>query len=425
MASRLLYPVIAALGIGAASVAAWWFQHRPPATSMNVVPASSTGPSGASSAVPRAATPGGGMPSVEAAAVVLARVQDDAQAVGTLRSRQSVVLRPEVAGRIAEIAFRDGARVKRGQLLARLDDELPRAELSQAEAQLSIARANLRRNEELVAQSFVARSVLDESRANLQVAEAQAALARARLARMRIMAPFDGIVGMTKVDLGEYVRDGADIVNLEDIEALYVDFRLPERLQSKVRPGQSAQVYVDALPGQAIEAKVQAIDPLVDADGRSLAVRACIDNRRQLLRPGMFARVTTVFGARDNALVVPEEAIVPQGSKQYVYRLEAAGPGAASGGQDGDPALRVARRLEVTTGLRQPGRVEVVQGLAAGDVVVTAGHQRIRNDGAQVRVSLMAPGVSSAGGEPQTVGGMQPRPRATGAAGAQPGNPCA
>lgn len=366
------------------------------------------------------------MPTVEAAAVVLARVQDDAQAVGTLRSRQSVMLRPEVAGRIAEIAFRDGGRVKRGQLLARLDDELPRAELSQAEAQLSIARANLRRNEELVAQSFVARSVLDESRASLQVAEAQAALARARLARMRITAPFDGIVGIAKVDLGEYVRDGADIVNLEDIEALYVDFRLPERLQSKVRPGQSAQVYVDALPGQAIEAMVQAIDPLVDADGRSLAVRACIDNRKQLLRPGMFARVTTVFGARDNALVVPEEAIVPQGSKQYVFRLEAVGPGAASGGQDGDPALRVVRRVEVSTGLRQPGRVEVVQGLAAGDVVVTAGQQRIRNDGSQVRMALMAPGLAKGGSDPQAiVGGMPTRQRASGAASVEPGNPCA
>jgi membrane fusion protein (multidrug efflux system) len=366
------------------------------------------------------------MPSVEAAAVVLARVQDDAQAVGTLRSRQSVVLRPEVAGRIAEIAFRDGARVKRGQLLARLDDELPRAELSQAEAQLSIARANLRRNEELVAQSFVARSVLDESRASLQVAEAQAALARARLARMRITAPFDGMVGMTKVDLGEYVRDGADIVNLEDIEALYVDFRLPERLQSKVRPGQSAHVFVDALPGQAIEAIVQAIDPLVDADGRSLAVRACIDNRKQLLRPGMFARVTTVFGARDNALVVPEEAIVPLGNKQYVFRLEAAGPGAATGGQDGDPALRLVRRVEVSTGLRQPGRVEVVQGLAAGDVVVTAGQQRIRNDGTQVRVALMAPGLATGGADPQAaVGSVQARLRATGSrASVVSGSPC-
>lgn len=423
MASRLLYPVIAALGIGAASVAAWWFQHRQPAPSATAASAPAAGQSSGAQASSRPASAGGGLPSVEAAAVVLARVQDDAQAVGTLRSRQSVMLRPEVAGRIAEIAFRDGARVKRGQLLARLDDELPRAELSQAEAQLSIARANVRRNEELVAQSFVARSVLDESRASLQVAEAQAALARARLARMRIMAPFDGMVGIAKVDLGEYVRDGADIVNLEDIEALYVDFRLPERLQSKVRPGQHAFVSVDALPGQSIPAMIQAIDPLIDADGRSLAVRGCIDNRKQLLRPGMFARVTTVFGARDNALVVPEEAIVPQGNKQYVFKLEAPSPGGGAGGQDGDPALRAVRRIEVTTGLRQPGRVEVVQGLAAGDVVVTAGQQRMRNDGAQVRVAQMASGLTAAA-DAQTVGGAFTPSRPSRATTAEPANPC-
>jgi membrane fusion protein (multidrug efflux system) len=119
MASRFFYPAIAAFGIGVASVAAWWFQHRQPASSVTAMPAPPAGPGAAS---PRPASAGGGMPSVEAAAVVLARVQDDAQAVGTLRSRQSVMLRPEVAGRIAEIAFRDGGRVKRGQLLARLYD---------------------------------------------------------------------------------------------------------------------------------------------------------------------------------------------------------------------------------------------------------------------------------------------------------------
>lgn len=420
MASRLLYPVIAALGIGVASGAAWWFQHRQPAPGADASPVAGAAGAGVGQPAPRPASGagGGGLPSVEAAAVVLARVQDDAQAVGTLRSRQSVVLRPEVAGRIAEIAFRDGARVRRGQLLARLEDELPRAELSQAEAQLSIARANLRRNEELVAQSFVARSVLDESRASLQVAEAQAALARARLARMRITAPFDGMVGIAKVDLGEYVRDGADIVNLEDIEALYVDFRLPERLQSKVRAGQSAFVSVDALPGQSIPAVIQAIDPLVDADGRSLAVRGCIDNRKQLLRPGMFARVTTVFGARDNALVVPEEAIVPQGSKQYVFKLDGPGRGAGVGEQDGDPAPRSVRRIEVTTGLRQPGRVEVVQGLAAGDVVVTAGQQRIRGEGMQVRVAQLSSGLAQRASDAPVAA------RSSGAARAEPGNPC-
>lgn len=415
MASRLFYPVIAAVGIAAASGAAWWFQHKQPAST------DAGGLSTPAQAAPRPASGGGGLPTVEAAAVVLTRVQDDAQAVGTLRSRQSVMLRPEVAGRIAEIAVRDGSSVKRGQLLARLDDELPRAELSQAEAQLSIARANMRRNEELVSQSFVARSVLDESRAGLQVAEAQTALARARLARMRINAPFDGMVGIAKVDLGEYVKDGADIINLEDIEALYVDFRLPERLQSKVRAGQRAYITVDALPGQPFAAVVQAIDPLVDADGRSLAVRGCIDNRKQLLRPGMFARVTTVFGARESALVVPEEAIVPQGNKQYVLKLDPVNSGA--GGQDGD-APRMARRVEVTTGLRQPGWVEVAQGLAPGDVVITAGQQRVRDGGSQVRVTRITAGPGTQPGSGQGTSPVTSLPLSSAASVTPGGSPC-
>jgi membrane fusion protein, multidrug efflux system len=129
---------------------------------------------------------------------------------------------------------------------------LQQAELSQAQAQLSIARANLRRNEELVAANFVAQRVLDESRANLQVAEAQVALAQARLQRMRVEAPFDGTVGLSKVNLGEFVKDGADLVNLEDTSSLTVDFRLPERYQDRVAVGQRVQVRLDALPGQQL-----------------------------------------------------------------------------------------------------------------------------------------------------------------------------
>ena len=129
------------------------------------------------------------------------------------------------------------------------------------------------------------------------------------------MAPFDGIAGIRTVNLGDYLKDGADIVNIEDIDAVYVDFRLPERFQSKVRKGQSATVDLDALPGRKFKALIQAVDPLIDANGRSVGVRGCIDNRQLQLRPGMFARVTAVFGVRDNARVVPEEAIVPQGQQ--------------------------------------------------------------------------------------------------------------
>lgn len=333
------------------------------------------------------------MPGVEVSRVATVRLQDDAQAVGTLRSQQSVVLKPEVSGRVARIAFADGATVRQGQLLVQLDDTLQRAELSQAQAQLSIARANLNRNKELVAENFVAQRVVEESEANLQVALAQVALADARLKRMRITAPFNGTVGLSSTNLGAYVKDGDALVNLEDTSALTVDFNLPERYQSRIATGQSVQVQLDALPGEVFEAKVLAVDPLLDANGRSISVRAKMPpSRNGALRPGMFARVLTVFSVDEAALVVPEEAIVPQAGKQVVYRIEEEG--------EGDAKKLVSRRTEVEIGVRRGAEVQILRGVSAADTVVVAGQQRLQRDGMAVRVVDMA--RAAAGAEPAT-----------------------
>lgn len=346
-------------------------------------------------------------------------LQDDAQAVGTLRSRQSVVLRPEVGGRVAQLGFADGARVRKGQLLVQLDDILQQAELSQAQAQVSIARANLKRNQELVAENFVSQRVVDESEANLQVVEAQLLLAKAKLARMRVVAPFDGTVGLRSVNVGDYVKDGADLVNLEDSSALLVDFRLPERFQGQLAQGQRVVVELDAVPGRKFEAKVQALDPLVDANGRSVAVRAQLPNTAPgLLRPGMFARTTTVFSVTDAALVVPEEAIVPQGGKQLVYVLDTEG--------EGEGKKLLSRKVEVKLGVRRASTVQVLDGLKAGDTVVVAGQQRLQKDGTAVRVVDLSgpprkgpPGGPNAQGAPAGAGpGAAPAP-----AGAAPAKP--
>lgn len=383
MASKNKYIVIAVIGIAAASGAAWWFQK----------PAQSAGSgaavvgSGAKGAAGAAATGAGRPVAVEVAAVRQMALRDEAEAVGSLRSRQSVMLRPEVGGRITQINFRDGQRVRRGQLLVQLDDQLPRAQVQQSRAELSIAQANHKRNQELVAQGFISQRSVDESAANQEVAQAKLALAQATAQRLKIVAPFDGIAGIRNVNVGDYLKDGADIVNIEDLDAVYVDFRLPERLQGKVRPGQTAQVAFDALPGVRYGAVVQAISPQIDADGRAIAVRGCIDNRRLQLRPGMFARVTAVFSERSDARVVPEEAIVPDGTSPYVLKVV-----------DGkEPGTRVTRRTPVKLGARIPGMVEVVEGLNTGDWVVAAGQQRIRKDGTEVRVvELGKPGDGAA-----------------------------
>jgi len=394
MPNKSLYTWVAVGGIAVASAGAWWFQNKG-GQATDAPPAAAAGPG------PGARPGGGGGPvSVEVAQVRAMPLQDDAQAVGTLRSRQSVTLRPEVAGRIAQIGFAEGQRVRKGQLLVQLDDVLQKAELSQAQAQLSIARANLKRNEELVAQAFVAQRVLDESRAALQVAEAQVALAQARLARMRVVAPFDGTVGLRNINLGEYIKDGADLVNLEDTSQLTVDFRLPERYQTRIAAGQGVKVELDALPGKTFNARVQAVDPLLDANGRSIAVRAVLPpTPASELRPGMFARVTTVFATNDAALVVPEEAIVPQAGKQFVVLLDTEG--------EGDGAKRVSRRVEVQLGLRRGAQVQIVQGVQAGDTVVVAGQQRLQRDGTPVRVVDMSrPG--GPGGKGPGAGGKPP-----------------
>ena len=388
MASKAIYPVIAAVGIATLGAGAWWYQNQPAKAKANVEGQSAVAapsPQGAASAA--GAGGGGGKPTVEVAQVEQMKLVDESQTVGSLRSRQGVVLRPEVSGRITQLNFRDGDRVKKGQLLVQFDDQLPTAQVQQAQAELNRAMANNTRNAELVAQNFISRRTLEESAAAQQVAEAKLALARATAARLKIIAPFDGLAGIRLVNVGDYLKDGADIVNVEDIDAIFVDYRLPERFQTKIRRGQTSVIELDALPGRNFTATVLAIDPLIDANGRSVGVRACIDNRRLQLRPGMFARVNAVFGQRDNARVIPEEAILPQGGKQFVIKLV----------NGTEPNSRVTQRVEVKIGLRSPGKVEVLEGLEAGDTVVTAGQQRVQRDGTAVRVMDMAAPTPRAG----------------------------
>ncbi|WP_440108948.1 efflux RND transporter periplasmic adaptor subunit [Acidovorax sp. BL-A-41-H1] len=417
MASKHRYIILAILGIAAASGAAWWLQR--PGQALRAEPAVAAGansPSGGSPSGGAAGASRGGQPGGPARPVAVETVQvrqmalrDDAEAVGSLKSRQSVVLRPEVSGRITQLNFRDGERVRKGQLLVQFDDQLQRAQIQQSKAEMSIAQANHKRNQELVAQGFISQRSVDESAANLEVAQAKLALAQATAARLKIVAPFDGVAGIRGANVGDYLKDGADIVNVEDLDTLYVDFRLPERLQAKVRRGQTAQVSFDALPGVIYPALVQAINPQIDADGRSIAVRGCIDNRRLQLRPGMFARVTAVFAERAAALVIPEEAVVPDGVSPYVFKIV----------EGKEPGTRVARRTPVTLGARVPGLVEVVSGLAVGDTVVSAGQQRLQRDGTQVRVVDLAANAGAAGAA-QRGAGKGPAAAASAAASGAP-----
>ena len=432
MAFKKMHTVVAVVGIVGASVLAWWLQS--PKSDI-------AGPAGV--------RPLG----VEISQVKKLTLRDDAQAVGTLRSSQNIMLRPEVAGRVLALGFADGARVRAGQVLVQMDDTLQRAEVQQSLAQMSIAKANHKRNQELVAQNFVSQRSLEESSAALQVAEAQLGLSCARLERMRLIAPFNGVVGIRNVNVGDYVKDGADLINLENIGSLYVDYRLPERYQTKVAAGQVIEVKLDAFSGRMFKAKVEAVDPLIDANGRPIGVRAVLANtagesvaagggvpvpsanrgvvlpspqslgcptntfdrtrtsaggeQNGPLRPGMFARVTAVFAVKPNALVVPEEAIVPQGGKQFVIKAvePSALPIATASGAASAPALPpdtqlVSQRVEVKLGIRRGGQVEITDGLTEGDTIVVAGQQRLQKDGSPLRVVELGRGPATAASGP-------------------------
>jgi membrane fusion protein (multidrug efflux system) len=315
----------------------------------------------------------GGPVTVEVATVAVATVQEDVDAVGTLRSNEAVVVRPEISGRIERLNFTEGAGVQKGQVIVALDDSVPAAELAQAKANLALAESNYQRTQELEKQKFVSATAKDQALNGLRVAQANVQLAEARLAKTKIVAPFNGIIGIRQVSVGDYVKEGQDLVTLEDIAALKVDFRVPEQLLAALRPGQTVEMQTDALPGRKYVATVDAIDPLVDQAGRAVLLRARLKNSDGQLRPGMFVRTRLIVAQRQNALTVPEEALVPVGADQFVYRIA-----------DGK-----AQRVKIRAGVRRGGAVEVLAGLAAGDTVVTAGQIKLR-DG--VAVSVGGPG---------------------------------
>lgn len=380
------HTTLVVLALAAALGGAWWLQNRPSGQVAAAVP-----PAAANRAP-------GGPAAVEVGAAQVMRLEDAAQAVGTLRANQGVMLRPEVSGRVQRIGFTDGQRVRKGQLLVQMDDTLQVAQLAQAKAAAAIARTNLQRNRELVAQNFVSQSVVDQSQAALEVADAQVALAQAQLERMKMFAPFDAIAGIRAIAVGDYIKDGADVVQLEDVSSVWVDFRLPERYLAQLRTGQSVAVTLDALPGRALTAQVAAVDSQLDASGRSVLVRARLTNPGGELRSGLFARARIVFGVREAAVTVPEEALVPLGNEQFLVKVIP--------GPDGS---RIGQRIAARLGARVPGRVEILEGLKAGDTVVVAGQARVMGP-KPVPLRVVQSGGSAAPAP------SAPRPAASGAA---------
>jgi len=325
-------------------------------------------PGGASAAKPGGP---GGMPptAVEAVPVKIGNVARTVTAVGSLLSNESVVIRPEMAGRISEIAFQEGQRVAKGTVLVRLDDSIARATLAQAQASIAFSRAELSRADQLVRQNTGPLRTREQAAAKLQADEASVQLAKAQLDKQVLTAPFDGVLGLRKVSVGDYMQAGKDIVNIEAIDTLKLDFRVPEMFLSAVRIGQTLKVSVDAFAGRSFDGQVYAIDPLIDVNGRAVVIRARVANPDGALRPGLFARVALTLTVVPDAVLIPEQAIVAFGKEQFVFKVV-----------EGKVA-----QTKVVLGERRNAEVEITQGLKPGDVVVTAGQLKIR-DGVPVAV---------------------------------------
>ena len=304
---------------------------------------------------------------VEATQAISATSVRKLKAIGTLASNQSVMVRPEVAGRLTKISFEDGARVKAGTALAILDRSVLRAELKSAQASLVLAREDYTRADKLLKRGTGTKQRKDEALAALRSAEAEVALAQAQIAKFTIKAPFDGTLGIRRVDVGAYLGAGDDIVNLEQIDPIKVNFEIPERFMSEMKTQKKILLRSDAYRDKTFPARISAIDPQINPRTRSIHVQAFTDNKEGQFRPGQFVSVTVRVFERRGATFVPEQSLVPNRDSPKVFRIK-----------DGH-----AKPVPVKIGIRVARHVEILNGIAPGDLVVTAGQQRLR-DGAPV-----------------------------------------
>lgn len=300
---------------------------------------------------------------VEMASVAVGEIQRTWSAVGSLMANESVIVRPEIAGRITRVGFAEGQRVERGAVLFELDDSVFRAQIAQAQANLVLSSRNAQRAEELFAKQLISPSERDTALASREVDAAALRLARAQAAKTVMTAPFAGRAGLRSAAVGDYVNPGQDLVVIEDLDRVKLEFRLPELALPDLKEGQDARVELDAYPGQRFDATLYALDSRVADDTRSIAARAQLDNPDGRLRPGMFARVTLVVERRSQALLIPEQALLARGNKAYVYAVESG----------------KAVETEIEIGQRRPGEVEVLKGLSAGQTIIVSGLQRIAN----------------------------------------------
>lgn len=305
---------------------------------------------------------------VETTEVVLSELESSVRAVGTLTAEASATLRAEVPGQILAVHFREGQPLEKGAELFSIEATVLQAEVNEARANADRSESALRRAQDLQAKQLISGTDYDTARANYDVDVARLRSSQAKLSKTVIRAPFDGYVGLRRINIGDYATIGQELVDVVQLDPLRVDFSIPETLLPKVHPNLKVEVTVDAYPDEVFAGSIIAVAPKSDVQGHSLEVRASLPNDELKLRPGLFVRVNISLGVKPNAIVIPEQAIWPIGQDKTVYVVV-----------DGKAQQRV-----VKLGDRQPGAVEIIAGLEPGEIIVTAGQMKLY-DGAAVR----------------------------------------
>ena len=317
------------------------------------------------------AAPGGAGPgepvSVLVASAKLQPFAQDMEAIGTARANEALDITAKVSNRVVAIHFREGQQVKAGDVLVELDSQQVRASLAEAEAALADSRSQFDRSRELYATKALSEAQLDQLQATLKMNEARVAGARAQLNDTIIRAPFSGRVGLRNVSVGSFVSPTTVITTLDDTSVIKLDFSVPEVFLSTLTEGLQINARTTAYADALFNGKVSSIDSRLDPISRAVVVRATIDNRDGRLKPGMLMSVM-LMRAEAPALLIPEQALVPEGDRKFVF------------GVRDEKAVR----LEVKTGRRRPGAVEILDGVNEGEVVVVEGTQKIR-DGVPVK----------------------------------------
>jgi membrane fusion protein (multidrug efflux system) len=311
---------------------------------------------------------------VEVSPVVVQKVEDRFEGIGTIEALEAITVVSEIDGAVKALPFQEGGFIRRGGLIAQLDDSQLAAERARAEALRAQSKATYDRVKSVVDQGAGAPQDLDDASAALKVADANLELANARFAKTRIVAPFDGIIGARKVSVGTFLRGGQAITELANIDDIRVIFSAPERFVSRLTGGAEVAVSTTAFSGLTLKGKIIVVEPVIDPNTRSARVVARVQNQGRKFRPGMSANVSAVLGERLNALTIPNEAVFGSGDQSFVFVVKA------------DSTVT---RVPLTLGTRTSDVVEVVNGLQAGMTVVRAGHQKLFEGG---KVMPMAAG---------------------------------